>query len=164
MSVGICPWNFPVFVMARKLAPALVTGNTVVVKSSEVTPLTCARIAELWTSSEDAAMPPKGTYSVITGLGSTVGASAKSVGSRRWREVLMMSAQVGAALVSSPLVDDTMVKKIAEIDKHVGMVYSGVAERAVHVSVVYGALHATALALHLLFTTLQCAPRRLSTC
>ena len=53
----------------------------------------------------EAAMPPKGTYSVITGLGSTVGASAKSVGSRRWREVLMMSAQVGAALVSSPLVD-----------------------------------------------------------
>ena len=83
VSVGICPWNFPVFVMARKLAPALVTGNTVVVKSSEVTPLTCARIAELWTASEDAAMPPKGTYSVITGLGSTV----------------------GAALVSSPLVD-----------------------------------------------------------
>ena len=83
MSVGICPWNFPVFVMARKLAPALVTGNTVVVKSSEVTPLTCARIAELWTASNDAAMPPKGTYSVITGLGSTV----------------------GAALVSSPLVD-----------------------------------------------------------
>ena len=105
VSVGICPWNFPVFVMARKLAPALVTGNTVVVKSSEVTPLTCARIAELWTASEDAAMPPKGTYSVITGLGSTVGASAKSVGSRRWREVSMMSAQVGAALVSSPLVD-----------------------------------------------------------
>ena len=35
VSVGICPWNFPVFVMARKLAPALVTGNTVVVKSSE---------------------------------------------------------------------------------------------------------------------------------
>jgi lactaldehyde dehydrogenase/glycolaldehyde dehydrogenase len=83
VSVGICPWNFPVFVMARKLAPALVTGNTVVVKSSEVTPLTCARIAELWTASEEAAMPPKGTYSVITGLGSTV----------------------GAALVSSPLVD-----------------------------------------------------------
>ena len=69
--------------MARKLAPALVTGNTVVVKSSEVTPLTCARIAELWTTSDDAALPPKGTYSVITGLGSTV----------------------GAALVSSPLVD-----------------------------------------------------------
>ena len=105
VSVGICPWNFPVFVMARKLAPALVTGNTVVVKSSEVTPLTCARIAELWTASDDAALPPKGTYSVITGLGSTVGASAKSVGSRRWREVLTMSAQVGAALVSSPLVD-----------------------------------------------------------
>ena len=37
VSVGICPWNFPVFVMARKLAPALLTGNTVVVKTSEVT-------------------------------------------------------------------------------------------------------------------------------
>jgi lactaldehyde dehydrogenase/glycolaldehyde dehydrogenase len=83
VSVGICPWNFPVFVMARKLAPALVTGNTVVVKTSEVTPLTCARLAQLWTESDDAALPPPGTYSVITGLGSTV----------------------GAALVSSPLVD-----------------------------------------------------------
>ena len=92
VSVGICPWNFPVFVMARKLAPALVTGNTVVVKSSEVTPLTCARIAELWTASDDAAMPPKGTYSIITGLGSTV----------------------GAALVSSPLVDIVSVR--AEIN------------------------------------------------
>ena len=80
------------FVMARKLAPALVTGNTVVVKSSEVTPLTCARIAELWTASDDAAMPPKGTYSIITGLGSTV----------------------GAALVSSPLVDIVSVR--AEIN------------------------------------------------
>ena len=44
VSVGHLPVEFPVFVMARKLAPALVTGNTVVVKSSEVTPLTCARI------------------------------------------------------------------------------------------------------------------------
>ena len=96
MSVGICPWNFPVFVMARKLAPALVTGNTVVVKSSEVTPLTCARIAELWTASEDAALPPKGTYSVITGLGSTV----------------------GAALVSSPLVDIVSVRAEIRISQH----------------------------------------------
>ena len=87
VSVGICPWNFPVFVMARKLAPALVTGNTVVVKSSEVTPLTCARICELWTASDDAAMPPKGTYSVITGLGSTVGASVEISRARRRREV-----------------------------------------------------------------------------
>jgi len=96
VSVGICPWNFPVFVMARKLAPALVTGNTVVVKSSEVTPLTCARIAELWTTSDDAALPPKGTYSIITGLGSTV----------------------GAALVSSPLVDIVSVRAEIKIAWH----------------------------------------------
>jgi 20S proteasome alpha/beta subunit len=41
--------------------------------------------------------------------------------------------------VSSPLVDDTMVKKIAEIDKHVGMVYSGAAER--HLPVFIYAVH-----------------------
>jgi len=83
VSVGICPWNFPVFVMARKLAPALVTGNAVVVKTSEVTPLTCARLARLWLEADDPALPPAGTYSVITGLGPTV----------------------GQALVSSPLAD-----------------------------------------------------------
>jgi hypothetical protein len=36
---GILPWNFPFFLIARKMAPALVTGNTVVIKPSEVTPV-----------------------------------------------------------------------------------------------------------------------------
>ncbi|GMH56611.1 hypothetical protein TrLO_g14353 [Triparma laevis f. longispina] len=75
VSVGICPWNFPVFVMARKIAPALLSGCVVVVKTSEVTPLTCALLAQLWANSRNPAMPPQGTWSVLTGLGSTVGAA-----------------------------------------------------------------------------------------
>ncbi|MHB8339500.1 MAG: aldehyde dehydrogenase family protein, partial [Ignavibacteriaceae bacterium] len=45
--VGICPWNFPFFVMARKVAPSLLTGNTAVIKVSEETPLTSFEFAKL---------------------------------------------------------------------------------------------------------------------
>ena len=75
VSVGICPWNFPVFVMARKLAPALLAGCAVVVKSSEVTPLACGRLAELWLASPDADLPPRGAWALVDGLGATVGAA-----------------------------------------------------------------------------------------
>ncbi|KAH8077329.1 succinate-semialdehyde dehydrogenase [Aureococcus anophagefferens] len=75
VSVGICPWNFPVFVMARKLAPALLAGCAVVVKSSEVTPLACGRLAELWLASPDADLPPRGAWALVNGLGATVGAA-----------------------------------------------------------------------------------------
>eukprot|EP01063_Lacrimia_lanifica_P032120 TRINITY_DN542_c0_g3_i2.p1 TRINITY_DN542_c0_g3~~TRINITY_DN542_c0_g3_i2.p1 ORF type:complete len:500 (+),score=249.90 TRINITY_DN542_c0_g3_i2:60-1502(+) len=69
VSVGVCPWNFPVFVMMRKIAPALVTGNTVVVKSSEFTPNTCFEVAALFNE----AGVPKGVVNVVTGLGSVIG-------------------------------------------------------------------------------------------
>eukprot|EP00565_Helicotheca_tamesis_P005659 CAMPEP_0185723562 /NCGR_PEP_ID=MMETSP1171-20130828/365_1 /TAXON_ID=374046 /ORGANISM="Helicotheca tamensis, Strain CCMP826" /LENGTH=434 /DNA_ID=CAMNT_0028391283 /DNA_START=327 /DNA_END=1631 /DNA_ORIENTATION=- len=75
VSVGICPWNFPFFVMARKIAPALLAGCTVVVKSSEVTPLTCFRFAELMTEAIEAGeleLEP-GVLSILTGYGSTIG-------------------------------------------------------------------------------------------
>ena len=116
------------FVMARKLAPALVTGNTVVVKSSEVTPLTCARIAELWTASDDAAMPPKGTYSVITGLGSTVGAALVSVAARRHRWSCGKSTfrTAPSRALASPLVDIVSVEprltgRIVKRSLHTGL-------------------------------------------
>ena len=44
---GILPWNFPFFLIARKMAPALVAGNTIVVKSSEETPLNAFDFTEL---------------------------------------------------------------------------------------------------------------------
>src|SRR5690606_32421047 len=44
---GILPWNFPFFLIARKLAPALITGNTIVIKPSEETPINAFIFAEL---------------------------------------------------------------------------------------------------------------------
>ncbi|WP_216362695.1 aldehyde dehydrogenase family protein [Formosa algae] len=47
VAVGICPWNFPFFVMARKVAPSLVTGNTCVIKPSCIAPNTIMEFAKL---------------------------------------------------------------------------------------------------------------------
>lgn len=44
---GILPWNLPFFLIARKMAPALVTGNTIVIKPSEETPINCHAFTEL---------------------------------------------------------------------------------------------------------------------
>lgn len=62
----ITPWNFPLMILAWKLAPALATGNTVVIKPSEVTPLTSLRLVELCA---EAGFPP-GVVNIVTGDGS----------------------------------------------------------------------------------------------
>jgi lactaldehyde dehydrogenase/glycolaldehyde dehydrogenase len=66
---GICPWNFPLFVMARKVAPALLTGNTIVIKPSSETPATTLAFAELTAT---IGLPP-GVLNIISGKGSTLG-------------------------------------------------------------------------------------------
>ncbi len=67
--VGICPWNFPLFVMARKVAPSLLTGSTIVVKPSSVAPAANMAFAELV-----AAMDlPAGVLNMVTGAGSSLG-------------------------------------------------------------------------------------------
>ncbi len=66
---AITPWNFPLCQAAIKLAPALVAGNTVVLKPSELTSLSSLRLAEL---AIEAGLPP-GTINVVTGQGSTTG-------------------------------------------------------------------------------------------
>ena len=66
----ICPWNYPLLQASWKLAPALVAGCTVVLKPSEITPLTTLRFAEL---AEEAGVP-KGVLNVVLGPGPTVGA------------------------------------------------------------------------------------------
>ena len=66
----ITPWNYPLMMAAWKLAPALAAGNTVVLKPSELTPLTTLRLGEL-----AAAVVPPGVLNVVTGLGETVGAA-----------------------------------------------------------------------------------------
>lgn len=67
----IIPWNFPLLMAAWKLGPALACGNTVVLKPSKFTSLTCLRLAELCTE----AGLPRGVLNVVTGPGETAGAA-----------------------------------------------------------------------------------------
>src|SRR5690606_32357763 len=75
---GITPWNFPLMIMCEFLAPALATGNAIVCKPPEVTPLACLALGEILT---EAGTPP-GLVSILPGDGA-----------------------VGAALVRHPGVD-----------------------------------------------------------
>src|ERR1700753_3535591 len=67
----IIPWNFPLLMAAWKLGPALATGNTVILKPAEQTPLTAIRLASLIAE----AGVPDGVVNVVTGFGETAGAS-----------------------------------------------------------------------------------------
>ncbi len=67
----IIPWNFPMLMQAWKLAPALATGNTVVLKPAEQTPLTALRIGELIVE----AGFPEGVVNLLPGYGPTAGAA-----------------------------------------------------------------------------------------
>jgi phenylacetaldehyde dehydrogenase len=67
----IIPWNFPLLMAAWKLAPALATGNTVVLKPAEQTPLSALRLAGLIAE----AGIPDGVVNVVTGFGETAGAA-----------------------------------------------------------------------------------------
>ena len=69
----IIPWNFPLLMLAWKIAPALATGNTVVLKPAEYTPLTALAFAELC---QEAALPA-GVVNIVTGDGSTGNALVK---------------------------------------------------------------------------------------
>jgi aldehyde dehydrogenase (NAD+) len=63
----IIPWNFPMLMAAWKLAPALATGNTVVLKPAETTPLTALLLAQVI---QEAEVPP-GVVNIVTGAGET---------------------------------------------------------------------------------------------
>ena len=67
---AIVPWNFPIAITSWKVGPALATGNTIVVKPAELTPLTALRLAELALE----AGIPEGVLQVVVGAGPTAGA------------------------------------------------------------------------------------------
>lgn len=71
---GILPWNFPFFLIARKMAPALVCGNTIVIKPSEETPNNAAEFCKLVAETD----LPAGVFNVVHGLGRSVGAKLSS--------------------------------------------------------------------------------------
>ncbi|MFS0784988.1 aldehyde dehydrogenase [Shouchella sp. 1P09AA] len=66
---GIIPWNYPVFIFARKVATSLITGCSVVIKPSEETPNTAIAFSKIL----DKVGLPKGVYNLVTGKGDTVG-------------------------------------------------------------------------------------------
>ncbi|MCA9083561.1 MAG: aldehyde dehydrogenase family protein [Planctomycetaceae bacterium] len=73
--IGVCgqiiPWNFPILMVAWKWGPALATGNTIVMKPAEQTPLSCLRLGEL---ALEAGFPP-GVINIVPGFGPTAGAA-----------------------------------------------------------------------------------------
>ena len=66
---GILPWNFPFFLIARKMAPALLTGNTIVINPSSETPVNALEFAKL----VDEAGVPAGVFNLVSGRGRVVG-------------------------------------------------------------------------------------------
>lgn len=93
VTVHIVPWNYPIALAARSMAPAIAAGNTVVMKPSEITPLTAIMLGDLSLK----AGIPKGVVNIVTGSG----------------------ADAGAALVSDPKVDGIIFTGSEETGKQV---------------------------------------------
>jgi aldehyde dehydrogenase (NAD+) len=76
--LGVCgqiiPWNFPLLMLAWKIGPALATGNTIIMKPAEQTPLSALVFAQLV---KEAGFPP-GVFNLISGFGKTAGAAISS--------------------------------------------------------------------------------------
>ncbi|TKX29434.1 aldehyde dehydrogenase [Campylobacter sp. MIT 12-5580] len=71
---GILPWNFPFFLIARKMAPALLTGNTIIIKPSSQTPNNAFEFAKLVAQSS----LPKGVFNLVAGKANIVGTELSS--------------------------------------------------------------------------------------
>jgi len=101
---GIVPWNFPFFLIARKAAPALVTGNTIVVKPSVETPHSAVKFCEMLV---EAGVPP-GLINFVHGRGRTVG-STLAGSSRIGMITLTGSVEAGAAVMAAAAPNITKV-------------------------------------------------------
>lgn len=99
----IIPWNFPLMMAAWKIAPALATGNTVVLKPAETTSLTALKLAEII---QEADLPP-GVVNIITGAGAT-----------------------GAALVSHPDINKIAFTGSTEVGKIIQRSIAGTGKKA----------------------------------
>ena len=76
VTTGILPWNFPFFLIARKMAPALVTGNTIVIKPSQLTPENAYVFAQI--SAETGL--PAGVFNILNGRAELQGIAVKALG------------------------------------------------------------------------------------
>ncbi|MFM1831723.1 MAG: hypothetical protein RLZZ461_39 [Planctomycetota bacterium] len=97
--IGVCgqviPWNFPLLMLAWKIAPALACGNTVVLKPAETTPLTALRFAEIC---DECGLPP-GVVNIVTGAGATGKALVEHPGVDK--VAFTGSTQVGKAIAAA---------------------------------------------------------------
>jgi aldehyde dehydrogenase (NAD+) len=103
VAAQIIPWNFPLLMAAWKIAPALATGNTVVLKPAESTSLTALKLAEII----DEAGLPKGVVNIITGFGDT-----------------------GAAMVNHPDVDKIAFTGSTHVGKIIQKSIAGTSKKA----------------------------------
>jgi aldehyde dehydrogenase (NAD+) len=94
----IIPWNFPLLMLAWKIAPALACGNTVVLKAAETTPLTALHFAQIC---QEAGLPD-GVVNILTGAGAT-----------------------GAAIVNHPGVDKIAFTGSTEVGKQIAAAVAG---------------------------------------
>ena len=98
----VIPWNFPLLMAAWKLAPALATGNTCVLKPAETTPLSALLLAEIF---QQADLPP-GVVNILTG-----------------------AEETGAALVAHPGVDKVAFTGSTEVGKQIQRTLAGTGKR-----------------------------------
>ncbi|MFM7636509.1 MAG: aldehyde dehydrogenase family protein [Crocinitomicaceae bacterium] len=103
VAAQIIPWNFPLLMAAWKIAPALATGNTVVLKPAESTSLTALKLAEII----DEAGLPKGVVNILTGFGDT-----------------------GAAMVNHPDVDKIAFTGSTHVGKIIQKAIAGTTKKA----------------------------------
>ncbi len=111
----VIPWNFPLLMLAWKIAPALATGNTVVLKPAETTPLTALLFADLLRQAE---LPP-GVVNIITGAGPTGSALVRHAGVDK------------VAFTGSTAVGKQIAKQIAGTRKHATLELGGKAANIV---------------------------------
>src|SRR6185369_11343005 len=91
----VIPWNFPLLMLAWKIAPALACGNTVILKPAETTPLTALAFAEIC---QQADLPP-GVVNIVTGAGETGRALVEHPGIDK--VAFTGSTEVGRAIAKS---------------------------------------------------------------
>jgi len=108
VTTGILPWNFPFFLIARKAAPALITGNTIVIKPSELTPNNAAIFAEILQQIE----LPAGVINFVYGYGPEVGqelAANPKVG------LVSLTGSVGAGIATMQAAAKNVTKVSLEL-------------------------------------------------
>src|SRR5690606_32203414 len=107
--IGVCglitPWNWPLNQVASKVAPALATGCTVVLKPSEIAPLSAMLLAEII---HDAGLPP-GVFNLVNGDGPTVG---EAIAAHPDIDMVSLTGSTAAGIRVSKLAADT-VKRVA---------------------------------------------------